>query len=145
MITFGTRVFENVKDKEIVHFGKFKIRGLCVADTVLLYGSGSGDWVVGDTCLILAAGRLVRLRRLDCVKAFLLGLRGKVVVDAVSAELAFFKKAVVGSLRAETAVFGQETLVGSVESRRAVFLDPHVWFKNEPSINVVEYRYSVTG
>lgn len=143
MISIGRRVFENARSDMIVHYGKFNVRGLCVADTIVLVGSGSGDWIAGVECVVVAEKGLVKLGRVDCVKAYLLGFNGRVIAGNVSTEIGFVKKARIGYLKAGLAFIGAETIVTNAFISNAVFLDPHVWFKAEPNINVAEYKYAI--
>lgn len=141
MISIGRRVFENVKSDMIVHYGKFNVRGLCVAETIVLVGSGSGDWIAGEDCVVVAEKGLVKLGRVDCVKTYLLGFNGRVIAGNISTQMGFIKKARIGYLKAGLALIGAETIVANAFISNAVFLDPHVWFKAKPTINVAEYKY----
>ncbi|WP_440059125.1 hypothetical protein ACSU1N_04895 [Thermogladius sp. 4427co] len=143
MIGIGSKKYINLSDRELIHIGKFLIKGVCTAGFILLVGRGVAEWITGDWCIIVAERGLVKIDRMDCAKVFITSTRGRVIVRELRTIEGFIQKANIGIVKGSELTIGGESIIGFLDAKKTVFLDPHIRFEEYPQIEETVFAYKI--
>lgn len=145
-VLHGYNVFGILRCKNLVVVGYLKVRGLALADEIVVIGGSSIEVLTCDRAIFLTRAMPIVVDQMFSRELYSSGVRYPVIIHKLKAVNAALINTLVNEVEVKKLIMNKKTGIRElVRCDELVFNDPHCWIENiyrKP--RKIRYNYSLT-
>lgn len=134
-----------LSDEEILAVGYFRVDIAVAKKMALFIGSGRLRALAGETCYIVSRKKPIILGSVHCYNLVVVGTTSPIIASSIRCRNLYAKRLIAGDVDADKIVLGEMCVVENLSRvEKAIFTDPHVYFKKLGHLGEALFAYETS-